>query len=100
MVFWLGLMELYMTKVNRLKVILRKIYKHQDQVTTFYNITFESKDVSWLSNYEKKTFFLTLSVIKNQTPCLSLRKLFELFPILFTLLCHLLNQASIPNSSF
>ena len=51
MVFWLGLMELYMTKVNRLKVILRKIYKHQDQVTTFYNITFESKDVSWLSNY-------------------------------------------------
>ena len=54
MVFWLGLMELYMTKVNRLKVILRKIYKHQDQVTTFYNITFESKDVSWLSNYEKE----------------------------------------------
>ena len=35
-------------------VILRKIYKHQDQVTTFYNITFESKDVSWLSNYEKE----------------------------------------------
>ena len=51
-------------------VILRKIYKHQDQVTPFYNIIFESKDVSWLSNYEKKTFFLTLSVIKNQTPCL------------------------------
>ena len=32
--------------VNRLKFILGKIYKHQDQAATFYNIIFESKGVS------------------------------------------------------